>query len=130
MTIHEMMQQVALLSGGAYRRQGGTSAVDIPLPGGRKQTLYACLEYFETIPVGLFYAKVGPAGSRIDPMQLLALNTRLRYSRVAIMEGETLALQAMVELERTSVKECAPVLQEIGAVADELERLYYGEDVS
>jgi hypothetical protein len=52
----------------------------------------------------------------------------LRYSRVAVAEGNRIVVQAVVELDRTSVKECAPVLQEIGAAADELERLYYGHD--
>ncbi len=128
MTIHEMMHQVALLSGGVYRKERETSMVEIPIPGGRKQRLYARLKDFDGEQVGLFHADVGPLGPGIDLLRLLEINAHLRYSRVAVLEGNRIVVQALVELDRTTVRECAPVLQEIGAAADELERLHYGHD--
>lgn len=128
MTIHEMMHQVALLSGGSYRKEKGASMVEIPIPGGRKQRLHARLKEFDGEQVGLFHADVGPLRPDTDLRRLLEVNAHLRYARVAVLEGNRIVVEALVELDRTSVKECAPVLQEIGAAADELERLHYGHD--
>ncbi len=130
MTIHEMMHQVALLSGGKYSKEDKISAIEIPVPGNRKQIIYGKMLRYGNDLVGMFYAEVGPLLSLINLTNLLELNAHLRYSKIAVLDGLNIALTATVELDRTSVKECAPILQEIAAMADELEKIFYDHDVT
>ena len=128
MTLHEMMHQIALLSGGTYRRDGVTGIVEIPLPANRKQSISGHIETIGGEQVGLIHATVGECAMEIDPWKLLELNYFLRYSRVALTDARTVVVAATFELDRTSVKECAPIIQEVAATADELERIYFGYD--
>jgi hypothetical protein len=130
MTIHEMLQQVALLSSGTYRREGGVSQIEIRLPHGRRQVIFGKTEKMRGEAVGLLYTRVGALDGSIDLKKLIEYNAMLRYSKISILDGDAVVLLVMFDLIHTSVKECAPMLQEMAAIADELERIYFNTDVS
>lgn len=128
MTIHEMMHQVALLARGNYRKNGDESVIEIPLPDQRKQVIYGKITDMQGDKVGLFYTLIGPMNEKINLLKLLQLNSLLRYSRISILHEVEIALLATFDLQRTSVKECAPIIQEVATLADELEKILYGID--
>lgn len=128
MTVHEMLSQVALLAGSEYHRQGGMSTITISLPGGRHQKIFGREDVMHGEPIGLLYTVVGDLDENIDMADLLRMNARLRFARIALLEPGKLVLLAPFDRMKTSVKECAPMLQEIAAVADELEQQYFTED--
>jgi len=128
MTIHEMMHQIALLSAGRYAREGDVSTIEIGTPGNRTQVLYGREERMGEETVGLLYTYVGRISDRIAPMELLELNATLRYAKVTVVRGTDIMLLAMYDLIDTSVSDCAPMLQELAAVADDLEQRYFSED--
>jgi hypothetical protein len=124
-----MMTQVALLARGGYSRQGDRSSITIALPGGRRQTIFGRAEQRGDEAVGMLYTGVGPVTFEVDMRHLLEANAGLRHSRVAIHDGEIICL-ALFSMENTSVRECAPILQELAAVADDLENRYFLRDIS
>ena len=128
MTIHDMMQQVGLFSSGKYRREGDRSVLVIPLPGGRKQSIFGKVDQVRGERVGLLYTNIGPLDSSVDLVRLLEINAGLRYSRIAVLRGVDIVLIGTFELDETSIRECAPMLQEMAAIADELERVYFDKD--
>ena len=130
MTIHDMLKQVGLFSSGTYRREGQLSVLEIPLPGGRKQAIFGKVDTVRGERVGLLYTAIGPLTSGVDPIRLLEINAGLRYSRISILRGRDIVLIGTFELDETSIRECAPMLQEMAAIADELERLYFETDES
>ena len=129
MLIHEMMQQMALLSQGEYSRDNGTSSLTVTLPEGRKQVLYGKSEKRGEEDLGILYTFVGPVRGGIDCRHLLEVNSTLLHSRIAILE-EDVVLLSVFNLIHTSINECAPMLRELAAVADQLEHQYYPEDVA
>ncbi|MDH7515662.1 MAG: hypothetical protein QHI48_07305 [Bacteroidota bacterium] len=128
MTIHEMLQQVALFSSGRYRREKDVSSLEIPLPDGRRQVIYGRIGVVRGEKAGILSTYVGECGPGVDFPRLLSINASLRYSRIALLEGEMIGLIAFFEPAATSIRECAPILQEMAAVADELERAASGRD--
>lgn len=130
MTIHDMLQQVALFSSGRYKREGDRSVLEIPLPGGRRQSIYGKVDTVRGERVGLLYTNVGKLTDAVDPVRLLEINASLRHSRIAVLRGHDIVLLGIFEIDETSIKECAPMLQEMAAIADELERVYFDSDVS
>lgn len=130
MTIHEMLQQVALLSTGDYARDGDISSIEIPTPGGRRQVIFGKVDRIGDEDIAVLYTTVGKVNECVDMRYLLELNTSLRHARTALLNGNEVVLVAMFELINTSVKECARVLQELAAVADDLEKRWYTADVS
>ncbi|MBI5645944.1 MAG: hypothetical protein HY962_03355 [Ignavibacteriae bacterium] len=130
MTVHEMLHQVSLFSSGVYRRAGALSSIEIPLPDGRRQVIYGKVGGIRGARVGMLYTKIGEYTAAIDALALLELNARLRHARVALLPENQLVLIATFELGDTSVRECAPILQEMAAVADELEHRFYDDDVT
>ena len=129
MTIREMLQQVALFSDGKYVRANGKHSIEVPLPGGRKQIIYSKEIRFRNESFGELYTYIGTMDREVKALELLALNKYLRYSRIA-MEGERIMLVATFSLQHTSINECAPILQELAAIADELELQMFGGDLS
>ena len=129
MTIREMLQQVALFSDGKYVRKNGRHSLEVPLPGGRKQIIYSKENQYRGEAFGELYTYIGTMDHDVIALDLLALNRHLRYSRIAL-EGDKIILVATFSLQHTSIKECAPILQELAAIADELELQMFGEDVS
>jgi hypothetical protein len=125
-----MLQQVALFSSGRYSRKGTISALRIPLPDGRSQTIYGRNERRGRDQIGVLYTKVGMQTDGFDPWELLALNAGLRHCKVAVSRDNSVLLLALFDMERTSIKECAPMLQEMAAVADDLERRVLKIDIS
>lgn len=130
MTVHEMMQQVALLSTGEYARSGDISSIEIPTPGKRRQVIYGKVDVMGEEEVAVLYSTVGKMNECVDLRYLLQLNTALRHTRTALLHGDEVVLVAMFDLLGTSIKECARMIQELAAVADELERRWYTGDVS
>jgi hypothetical protein len=130
MTIHDMMQQVALLSSGVYHRDKSVSRIEIRTPGNRMQVLYGHVQRIGGENVGVLYTKVGTLADDIDPVDLLSMNVSLRHTRVAVLERHDIILIAMFDLVRTSINECAPMLQELAAVADNLEQQWFKLDLS
>ena len=128
MTIHEMLHQVALLTGGEYSRSGEVSSIQINLPSGRTQRIYARIQRFAGEDMGLLFTEVGAIGGGTDLTYLLELNATLRYSKVTLVDRQDVVLLAVFDLPNTSVRECAPMLQELASVADELERMLLGSD--
>ena len=128
MTVHEMLQQVALLSTGNYARDGDISNIEIPTPGGRRQVVYGKVDQIGGEDIAVLYTTVGKVNECVDLRYLLELNTSLRHSRTALLNGDEVVLVATFELLSGSVKECARVLQELAAVADDLERRWYTSD--
>ena len=125
-----MLQQVSLFSSGVYRRSGAVSSIEIPLPDDRRQMIYGKVGMLRGERVGMLYTKIGTMHDKVDPLALLELNARLRHARVALLrESSLLVLIATFELDETSVRECAPILQEMAAVADDLERRYFDADL-
>ncbi|MDT8325313.1 MAG: hypothetical protein RRA94_14465 [Bacteroidota bacterium] len=130
MTVHEMMQQVALLSTGEYNRNGEISSIAIPTPGKRRQVIYGKVDVIGEEEVAVLYSTVGKVNECVDLRYLLQLNTSLRHTRTALLQSDEVVLVAMFDLLGTSIKECARMIQELAAVADELERRWYSSDVS
>lgn len=130
MTIHEMLQQVALLSAGTYARQGEISSIEIPTPGRRRQLIYGKVDQIGTENIAVLYSTVGELNEKVDLRYLLELNTSLRHARTALLGGREVILLATFELLNTSIKECALYLQELAAVADDLEHRWFSDDLS
>lgn len=128
MTVHEMLQQVALLSQADYSRSEEVSSIEFQLGNNRHQRIYGKTDTIAGEKVGLLYTKVGSLNETIDPTELLAMNTTLRYARVALYEDD-IVLLALFDLMNTSVKECAPMLAELAATADELEQRFFTSDM-
>lgn len=128
MTIAEMLHQVALLTGADFLREGPRAMITIHLPGGRVQRISGQLTNVRGEAAGLLYTEVGVWNDAVDTRALLELNATLRHARIALFEPARIIVFAIFDLEQISVRECAPMLQEIGAVADELERRFFGED--
>jgi hypothetical protein len=128
MTIHEMLQQVALLSSGVYRKEKDVSALEVPLPRRRKQIIYGKTETIRGEPIGLLYTHIGELNPSVDLRALLEYNAKMQYGKVALLPDSKIILAVMFDLVSTSIKECAPMLQEMAAVADELERIYFTTD--
>ncbi|MDX9759075.1 MAG: hypothetical protein RBU27_07940 [Bacteroidota bacterium] len=128
MTIHEMMQQVALLSTGEYSRGGAVSGITIPTPGKRSQMIYGKVDRIGEEEMGILYTSVGTMNEQVDPMYLLRINAHLRHSRAALLDDETIVLIATFDLLNTSIKECARIMQELAAVADDLELRWFSTD--
>jgi hypothetical protein len=129
MTIREMLIQVALFSDGKYVRTNGKHSIEVPLPGGRKQIIFSKEIRFRNEAFGELYTYVGTLQSEAKAVELLALNRYLRYSHIAL-EGDRIILVATFSLQDTSINECAPILQELAAIADELELQMFGDDLS
>jgi hypothetical protein len=125
-----MLQQVALLSTGYYSRTGTISSIEIPTPGGRHQIIYGKVEHMGDEDVAVLYSTVGRMNECVDLRYLLELNSSLRHARTALLHGDEVVLVAMFDLLSASVKDCARILQELAAVADDLERRWYSDDVS
>ncbi len=130
MTVHEMMQQVALLSTGEYTRRGDISSIEIPTPGKRRQVIYGKVDVMGEEEVAVMYSTVGKINECVDLRYLLQLNTSLRHTRTALLHGNEVVLVAMFDLLGTSIKECARMIQELAAVADDLENRWYSGDLS
>ncbi|MCB2205114.1 hypothetical protein KQI65_10225 [bacterium] len=130
MTVHEIMQQVALLSTGEYSHSGDISTIEIPTPGGRRQVIYGKIDLMGDEEVAVMYSTVGRVNECVDLRYLLQLNASLRYTRTALLEEEEVVLVAMFDLLTTTIKECARMIQELAAVADDLERRWYSDDIS
>ncbi len=128
MTINEMLHQVALLSGGKYSRKGKTGSIRINLPSGRSQLIYGRVQNFMHERMGMLFTEVGRIHPGIDLLTLLELNGLLKYSKVTVVDKVDVVLIAVFDLAKTSVMECAPILQELASVADELERMLIGSD--
>jgi hypothetical protein len=128
MTIHEMMQQVALLSTGEYSRGGGVSAITIPTPDKRSQMIYGKVENLGDEDMGLLYTSVGKMNEQVDIPYLLRINATLRYARAALLPDDTIVLIATFDLANTAIKECARIMQELAAVADDLELRWFATD--
>jgi hypothetical protein len=128
MTIHEMMQQVALLSTGEYSRGGQVSAITIPTPGKRSQLIYGKVDRLGDEDMGVLYTSVGKMNEQVDLVHLLRLNAALSYSRCALLEDDMIVLIATFDLHNTSIKECARIMQELAAVADDLELRWFATD--
>lgn len=128
MTIFEMLHQVALLTGGEYSRAGEVGSILIHLPSGRTQRIYGRVQKFAGEDMGLLFTEVGELQEETDAVYLLELNAILRFSKVTIVEGRDVLLMAVFDLVKTSVRECAPMLQELASIADELERRIAGSD--
>ena len=129
MTIHEMMQQVALLSTGEYSRKGPISAIPIPTPGRRSQLIYGKVDRLGDDDMGVLYTAVGALNEQVDREHLLRLNASLHYTRTALLDDDTIVLIATFDLHNTSIKECARIMQELAAVADDLELRWFDADV-
>ncbi len=130
MTIHYMMQQVALLSSSVYRRERDVSRIEIRTPGNRTQVMYGHVQRVGEENVGVLYTIVGTLNADVDMTRLLALNASLRHTRVALLKNSQIVLLALFDIVRTSINECAPMLQELAAVADDLEQQWFSLDVS
>jgi hypothetical protein len=130
MTIHEMLHQTALLARGEYARSGALSSIEIRLPHGRRQTIFGTVERIRGEETGLLYSRVGALTPEIDLRQLLAYNAVLRHARIALLNDTDVVLLVMFDPSATSITQCAPMLQELAAIADELERSYFNEDAS
>ncbi len=130
MTIHEMMQQVALLSTGEYSRAGAVSAMTIPTPGKRSQLIYGKVDRVADEDMGILYTSVGMLNENVDLSHLLHLNASLRHARTALLEDSTIVLIATFDLHNTSIKECARIMQELAAVADDLEFRWFTTDIA
>ena len=130
MTVHEIMHQVALLSTGEYTRSADISSIEIPTPGGRRQVIYGKMDTMGEEDVAVLYSTVGKVNECVDLRYLLQLNASLRHTRTALLEDDEVVLVAMFDLLTTSIKECARMIQELAAVADDLERRWYAADVS
>ena len=128
MTVHEMLYQVALLASGEYTRKEDESVIAIRLPGGRRQKIFGREDVLHGEPIGLLYTKVGVLREDIDPAELLAMNSQFRYARISLDEKKRIVLLVPFDRMKTSVKQCAPMLQEIAAVADDLEQRYFTTD--
>lgn len=128
MTIHEMMQQVALLSTGEYSRGGAVSAITIPTPDKRTQMIYGKVDRIGDEEMGILYTSVGSMNEQVDRSYLLRINAHLRHSRAALLDDDTIVLIATFDLLNTSIKECARIMQELAAVADDLEQRWYNTD--
>ena len=128
MTIHEMMQQVALLSTGEYSRGGQVSAISIPTPGKRSQLIYGKVDRLGDEDMGVLYTSVGKMNEQVDLVHLLRLNAGLSYSRCALLEDDMIVLIATFDLHNTSIKECARIMQELAAIADDLELRWFATD--
>jgi hypothetical protein len=129
MTIREMLHQVALFSAGKFVFQEGLNTLVVPLPGGRKQIIYSKEDQHRNERVGILYTFVGEMEENNGVRELLELNRALRYSHVAL-DGNKIMLIAKFSLANTSINECAPILQELAAIADELERKLFDRDVT
>ncbi len=130
MTVHEILQQVALLSTGEYTRNGDISSIEIPTPGKRRQVIYGKTDMMGEDEVAVLYSTVGKVNACVDLRYLLQLNTSLRHTRTALLHEDEVVLVAMFDQLTTSIKECARIIQELAAVSDELERRWFTEDVS
>ena len=129
MTIHYMMQQVALLSTGVYKREKDVSRIEIRTPGNRTQTLYGRVQRIGVEEVGVLYTSVGTLLPEMDIVGLLGMNASLRHARVTLLNRSEIVLLVMFDLLRTSINECAPMLQELAAVADDLEQRWFSQDL-
>ncbi len=129
MTIREMLHQVALLTGAAFTKEGARATITINLPGGRMQRISGQVTTAREEAVGLLYTDVGELDDTIDVRALLSLNASLRHARIALFHDTRIVVFAIFDLEQISVRECAPMLQEIGAIADELKRRFFGADI-
>jgi|GEM_PF-1170782 hypothetical protein len=130
MTIHEMMHQVALLSTGHYERRGDVSTIEIPTPGERRQVIFGKTDEIGEDVIAVLYTTVGSSSDCPDMQYLLQLNTVLRHCRTALLEDGSIVLIAMFDLLSASVKECARVIQELAAVADDLEKRWFDSDTA
>jgi hypothetical protein len=130
MTIHEMLHQVSLSSGGKFSRTGDVSALEIRLPGDRKQVIFGKVEQYRGTPLGVLYTYIGELTDNMNPVRFLELNSRIRYSRIGVENGKDIILISTFNLMNTSINECAPLLQELAAVADKLENAYFEIDAS
>ena len=130
MTIHEMMQQVALLSTGQYAREKEISTIEIPTPGKRRQIIYGKADVVGEDSIAVLYTTVGTVNECVELSYLLKLNTTLRHCRTALLDNEEILLIATFDLIAASVKECARVIQELAAVADDLEKKWYAGDTA
>ena len=130
MTIHEMMQQVALLSTGHYVREGDISTIEIPTPGERRQIIFGKTDELSDEVIAILYTTVGSGGECPDMRYLLQLNTTLRHCRTALLEDGAMVLIAIFDLLTTSVKDCARIIQELAAVADDLEKRWFQSDTA
>lgn len=124
-----MMQQVALLSTGEYSRMGTMSIISIATPGKRNQMIYGKEDRHGDEDTGLLYSSVGMLNDQVDLHHLLHLNATLRHARTALLEDLTIVLIATFDLHNTSIKECARIMQELAAVADDLELRWFTHDV-
>ena len=129
MTIHEMMQQVALLSTGEYSRTDAISIITIPTPGKRSQLIYGKVDLLGDEDTGILYTSVGMLNEQVDLSHLLRLNASLRHARTALLDDSTVVLIATFDLHSTSIKECARIMQELAAVADDLELRWFHSDL-
>lgn len=123
------MQQVALLSTGEYSRAGEVSAITIPTPGKRSQLIYGKVDHAGEEDMGILYTSVGMLNENVDLSHLLHLNASLRHARTALLEDSTIVLIATFDLHNTSIKECARIMQELAAVADDLEHRWFDADI-
>lgn len=130
MTIHEMMQQVALLSTGHYEREGDISTIEIPTPGARRQIIFGKTDEMGEDVIAVLYTTVGDSSECPDMKYLLQLNTALRHCRTALLADGSIVLISMFDLLSSSVKECARVIQELAAVADDLEKRWFQSDTA
>ncbi|MBN1448201.1 MAG: hypothetical protein JXA28_09750 [Bacteroidetes bacterium] len=130
MNVHEMMHQVALLSTGRYTREGDISMIEIPTPGRRRQIVYGKVDSVGEDSIAVLYTTVGIVNDCVDLAYLLKLNTALRHCRTALLDDDEVVLVSMFDLLTTSVKECARVIQELAAVADDLEKKWYTGDTA
>lgn len=130
MTIHEMMQQVALLSTGHYERRGDIGTIEIPTPGNRRQIIFGKMDKMGEDVVAVLYTTVGSGSENPDMRYLLQLNTALRHCRTALLEDGSIVLIAMFDLFSTGVNDCARVIQELAAVADDLEKRWFQSDTT
>lgn len=127
MTITELFTQVAHFSKGRRLRDDGDPGLEIPLPGDRRQVIRGRVELVHGERVGVFSTRVGPALPSMNFQVFLAINGRLRHSRIAIEEDE-LVLLAFFDPDTISILHCTPMLQEMAAIADLLEQELFIED--
>ena len=124
------MHQVALLARGEYTRHAAVSCITVDLPHGRRQRIYGREEVHGSETAGLLYTEVGELSDAVNMRTLLETNANLRYSRIAVDLQGVVVLLAWFDLDHTSVRDCAPMLQEIAAVADDLEARFFMRDLA
>jgi hypothetical protein len=130
MDIHQIMESIAKVEDGKYKRDGDTSVLHEPIHGGRWQIVYGKMREIDGVSVGFLFTNVGPNVAKADHEDLLRLNYYLQYSRVAINKENNLCLIAFVDVQKSSFQTTVDIVRELAQRGDGLEKEIFMHDHS